>query len=225
MGNLYERQKARLQDVQVRCCWPGDLDPEPEPEPSEAARSRSGLLLLLAAAEEDLGGLSAMMVLLLKQTHLQKEVADAGSWLGGSWSARVGFGRRVGRRLVAGSRDFSPENTVTVDLGAEYIVFEAGKLTRCADGGEQKGEGEKAEEDAVHGFGSQGLWVLRYGFMGCASIKADFSSITDPLAITCLAYHELLFVVQNSAALMVCGVRAERLLQLEKLLHFHVGAH
>ena len=78
MGSLYERQKARLQEVQVRCCWPGDLDPES----SEAARSRSGWLLATAAAEEDLGGLSAMMVLLLKQTHLQKEVAEAGPWLG-----------------------------------------------------------------------------------------------------------------------------------------------
>jgi hypothetical protein len=56
IGSLYDRQKARLQDVQVRC----ELDPSEEEE-----------------EEEDLGGLRAMMVLLLKQMHLQKDVADA----------------------------------------------------------------------------------------------------------------------------------------------------
>jgi hypothetical protein len=59
MGSLYERQKARLHAVQVLA------------EPSAARPSRSEVLV------EDLGGLSAMMVLLLKQTHLQKDVAEA----------------------------------------------------------------------------------------------------------------------------------------------------
>jgi hypothetical protein len=53
-----------LQDVQVR--W--------ELDPSEDARERRREE---RGEEVDLGGLRAMMVLLLKQTHLQKDVADA----------------------------------------------------------------------------------------------------------------------------------------------------
>ena len=41
--------------------------------------------------EVDLGGLSAMMVLLLKQTHLQNDVADAvcGWWLAEKWERKL----------------------------------------------------------------------------------------------------------------------------------------
>lgn len=67
MGSLYERQKARLQDEQVRWCSGGD-------PPSEA---RSRWRERGEVAPEDFGGLSAMIVLLLKQTHLQKDVAEA----------------------------------------------------------------------------------------------------------------------------------------------------
>jgi len=58
MGSLYERQKARLQDVQVRRC---SGDP--------SARRECG-----EADVVDLGGLRAM-------THLQKDVAEA-VWVG-----------------------------------------------------------------------------------------------------------------------------------------------
>jgi hypothetical protein len=75
IGSLYDRQKARLQDVQVRC----ELDPEEEEEEAaeEAAREKRRRREEEEEEEEDLGGLRAMMVLLLKQMHLQKDVADA----------------------------------------------------------------------------------------------------------------------------------------------------
>jgi hypothetical protein len=54
--------------VHVRC----------DPDPSEEARERREECRGEVPGDaEDLGGLRAMMVLLLKQTHLQNDVAEA----------------------------------------------------------------------------------------------------------------------------------------------------
>lgn len=89
MGSLYERQKARLQDEQVRWCSGGD-------SPSEA---RSRWRERGEVVPEDFGGLSAMMVLLLKQTHLQKDVAEA-------VLVRLAGGWAIVRGISCGQREY-----------------------------------------------------------------------------------------------------------------------
>lgn len=62
--------------MQVRC------DPELSEEEARERRRRRECREEVLGAAEDLGGLRAMMVLLLKQTHLQNDVADAMSSFG-----------------------------------------------------------------------------------------------------------------------------------------------
>jgi hypothetical protein len=98
MARLRSRQKARLQSAQVRV-W--------------LCSSRAGRRWGWEDGEEEGGGLRAMMVELLKQMHLQKEVAV-------ERAARV-----VGRRMERSGRRRARKGRIFGRIG-EDLLFKNG---------------------------------------------------------------------------------------------------